>query len=378
MLFDELDSDDEFMTDDGSVDGGLSVARESALCVGHQALEKQLLALAESGRMPHALIFSGPEGIGKATMAFRLTRYLFRYGKDEEDSGGGLFGEALPPAEKPDHMDVAADDPIFRQVAAAGHPDLMTLEREIDEKTGRRKGGVAVDAVRKVAPFLRMTASQGGWRIVIVDDADTMNRSAQSALLKILEEPPQKALLILITHRLGAMIPTIRSRCRVTNFQPLSRDDFSILLRKDSPHLSAHDLDLLYGIAAGSAGQALSIMEEGGLEAVDKVLAVLESWPRWNWPEIHKLSDSLGRSGQDKSYQAFRDVFLWMNEEMLRAKARQTVLPEALRSLQELQGHYSLEEWIEICETLKDHFVKFDAANLDKRQAVLGAFMIYQ
>ncbi|MCB9989110.1 MAG: DNA polymerase III subunit delta' [Rhodospirillales bacterium] len=377
MLFDEFEDEDNFgdapVTEAGD---GLVPPREMTSCTGQENIESFVLAMAQSQRMPHALIFAGPEGVGKATMAFRLARYLFKHGNTEDDSGG-LFGEALP-AEKPENLSVPSADPVFRQVASGGHPDLMTVERETDEKTGKVKSGVSVDSVRKVAPFMRMTASQGGWRIVIIDDADTMNRNAQNALLKILEEPPEQALLILITHRIGALIPTIRSRCRVVNIPPLSRADFAALIRKEHPSMPADDIDTLYAIAQGSAGQGLKIAEEGGLEMLDTVLSLMDNTGQPDWSAIHKLADKLARPGAESSYRAFCDVMLWTNESLLKATACQSELPAGIARLEALKIQYSLEDWIKICETLRDHFETFTRANLDKRQAVLGAFGIYQ
>ncbi len=380
MLFDEIDDDidsdgEAAALADAEAGGGLLPPREMTTCTGQSALEQALLTMAQGERMPHALIFAGPEGVGKATMAFRLARYLFKHGHTDKNAGGGLFGEALP-EEKPTSLSIPADDTVFRQVAAGGHPDLMTIERARDEKTGKIKSGVAVDSVRKVAPFMRMTASQGGWRIAIIDDADTMNRNAQNALLKILEEPPKNALLILVTHRIGALIPTIRSRCHVVHIPPLSREDFAMLIRAEHPATNAADIDTLYAITAGSAGQGLKIAEEGGLEALDQVVHMLESAAP-DWPAIHKLADKLARAGAENAYRAFCDVLLWSNESLLRAKACETPPPEALMPLTPMLARYSLEEWIKICETLRDHFETFNRANLDKRQAVLGAFGVF-
>src|SRR5262249_28907087 len=154
------------------------------------------------------------------------------------------------------------------------------------------QGEVVIDEVRRVAPFLRLTASQGGWRVVIVDDADTMNRNSQNALLKILEELPPKTLLILIAHRAGTLTPTIRSRCRLVTLQSPYIATFGKLLRMGQPDLSDTAVNVLYGIACGSTGQGLRLAKEGGLEAVARVMTLLEGWPRWDWKEIHVLADN--------------------------------------------------------------------------------------
>lgn len=381
MLFEDEEEDDlvEEQEQTGAPAGGLLPPRETAECLGYENIEKEFTALFNSGRLPHAMIFSGPEGIGKSTMAFRLARFLLKYGRIEEDAGGGLFGGALPAA-KPESLSVGPDDNVFRQAASGGHPDLLTIERPFDEKKGRLKDEIPVEEARRVTPFLRMTAAMGGWRVVVVDDADTMNRNGQNAILKILEEPPSNTLLILVAHRAGALLPTIRSRCRVLTFMPPDKDIFAQLLRRAQGDLDNRDIDTLHAMAGGSSGRALRLLREGGIETVGRVAALLSAWPRWNWPEIHAQADILSRQGKEDSFQAFQDVFLWVAESILRARVTGAPLPPVLNSeaVSRIAGSFSLAEWIGICENLKTHFNTVDHANLDKRQAVLGAFMMFE
>lgn len=379
-MFDDFDDDD--LADEGvtvtpiNLTGGLQPPRQMPETLGHDDVEAQLLELINAKYLPHALIFAGPEGTGKSTFAFRLARYLLKHGKTEEE--GGLFGEPLPAA-KAETLNVDMNDQVSRMIAAEGHPDLLTVQREFDEKKGRFKGSVGIEPVRRIAPFMHMTASFNGWRIAIVDDADTMTNEAQNAVLKILEEPPAQALLILICHRPGMMIPTIRSRCRVIHFQPLALDVFSNLLRRLEPGLRDADLQTLYAITGGSAGQGLRLIEEGGLEVIYKVSGLLSQWPSWDWPQIHGIADNLSKPGQEDSYQSFIEVFQWSVEALVRARARQSELPSPVDSPQmaQLANAYSLEEWLSICERLKSHFATAGFANLDKRQAILGAFSIF-
>lgn len=383
-MFDDFDEDDVVDAPDAgtyvqAAAGELQPPRLMSQCFGHEDVEKQLLGFLDAGQFPHALMFCGPEGIGKSTMAFRLARYLLTKGKPEDESaGGGLFGEPLPKA-KPESLSVDMNEQAVRMISAGGHPDLLTVEREFDEKKGRFKGALNIDAVRKIAPFMRMTASYGGWRIAIVDDADTMTNQAQNAILKILEEPPANALLILICHRPGMMIPTIRSRCRTVHFQTLAKEPFSRLLRYAEPGLKDSDLETLHILTGGSAGQGARLIEEGGLEVIYKVSGLLAQWPSWDWPQIHGLADNLSKPGQEESYQTFLDVFTWAVQSVVNARARGIQLPLPLNSVEiiRMANHYSIEEWLAISDSLRSHFNSVDFANLDKRQAILGAFSIF-
>lgn len=347
-------------------------------CIGHGAVEKSLLERHGSGKMPHALIFSGPEGIGKATMAYRLARFLFKNPPDDLDQDT-LFGGAQETAPERQSMDVSPEDPVFRRVASGGHPDLLSIERVYDEAKNKRQAGLPVSQIRKVAPFLHMTASEGGWRVVIIDDADTMNRNAQNALLKILEEPPQNAILILVTHKLGALVPTIRSRAHLIRFNPLDTETMEHLLGRQGQSLSMRDMDTLTYISEGSFGKVLRYIEGGGLETFSRTQEMFARYPEWNWPDIHVLAEELARAGREQSYESFREFVLWVFQTLAMCKAREEE-PQAQLLNEEMFNSIlqkaSLERLLEICENLEEHFEAVGRANLDKRQSVIGAFSI--
>ena len=380
-MFDDFQELEEEQEDDifGSYEpeepDGLQPPRYSTLCLGHEQVETKLLDLINSGNMPHAVIFSGPVGIGKSTMAFRLARYLLKHGT-ADSAQDSLFGDA--PLEAT-NLNVAADDPVFTKVAAGGHPDLLTLEYSLEPKKVGKQADIDVYTARKVAPFLRMTSADGGWRVVIIDNADRLNRNAQNALLKILEEPPSNALLVLVTHRLGAMIPTIRSRCRTINFEPLKEDALSQLMKQEIGNtISRDDQALLSAITGGSMGLAQKFVETGGLETTQTILGLLERWPDFNKVEIHHLAESAGRQGQDAAFDNIERVFLWIAEQIIFTKAKgEGAVPSAPLDkgfITSMSNAYALPKWLEIFENLKAHFTQARFSNLDKKQAVLHAF----
>ncbi len=354
---------------------GLLEPRQSDFFVGHEQNEQAILNLINAGNVPHAMIFAGPKGIGKSTFAFRVARALFKNGTSDS-AQDSMFGDM--PAELT-NLKVASDDPVFSKVASGGHPDLLTIGRAIDVKKGTKKNNLDVETARKVAPFLRMTSSDGGWRVVIVDDADTMNRNAQNAMLKILEEPPSNALLILVCHRLGAMIPTIRSRCRVLNFDALNKEELAALMTREVGNtLSEEDKVILNFLGQGSIGQAQRVISTGGIETANQVLGMLETWPNFNKVDIHHLSDQAGRAGQEGGFENIEAVFKNTFETLTFAKAKGEALVAPLNKdvYNKMLERYSLSDLTEFCDNLNTHFAQAKFANLDKRQAVVGAFTI--
>lgn len=360
---------DEFPDDDSTVDDvaaeidadtdAQTSPRSNTSYIGHAQIEKDLLAFVHAGRVPHGLVFSGIEGIGKATMAYRFARFLLHRGTDNS-AQDSLFGDA-PAA--PETLDIPQDSEAFRRVAQGAHPDLLIIERSFDDARARQKAAVDVKEVRRIAPFLRMTAADGGWRIVIIDDADTMSRAAQNALLKILEEPPKNTVLILIAHRLGALIPTIRSRLRIMPFQPLAKDQILALLQRYRAFPGDALANRLIARTDGSFGRALHESAPAQVEVMQKLLDTLAA--PWEWAEIHRLADSIGGYGQDAAWQSFQDCFLWHYQNQLREKARGMV-----------KTAWPLARQIEICDKLREHFRQIDTGNLDRRQGVLGAFAL--
>src|ERR1700693_566426 len=214
--------------------------------IGHEATEAALRRLFERDRLPHALLLAGPRGIGKATLAFRLARFVLARSGDE--LGPALLGEAAG-----EGLAVSSDSGVFRRVASGGHADLFTLERGYDRK-GRLRTVITVDDTREIADFLHLTSAEGGWRVVIIDGADAKKQSAANALLKILEEPPKRALLLLVAHSPGQLLPTIRSRCRRMNLSPLSPQLLRQLLWHYRPDLDEPQSEAVAALAGGRLG----------------------------------------------------------------------------------------------------------------------------
>ncbi len=252
-------------------ENGAPPPRANPELVGHENAEAALRRLFQSGRMPHAVLMTGPRGIGKATLAYRFARFVLAHGAN----GGEIMGLA----EDEGALAVSVASGAFRRVASGGHADLLSVERAYDPRRRRLRSEIVVDETREIAAFLRLTAGEGGWRVVIVDGADAMNRSAANALLKILEEPPRRALLLLVAHNPGRLLPTILSRCRRFPMTPLPPSTVARLLETYRPDLPQAQSAPLVALAEGSIGRALELAEAGGVDLYRAILALLSREP---------------------------------------------------------------------------------------------------
>ena len=261
---------------------------------GHAEAEQAFLDAYRGGRMPHAWLIGGARGIGKATLAYRMARFVFAH--PDPKTARGATSLAL-----------ASDDPVARRIAAQGHSDMLALERVADEK-GKIPSVIPVDMVRKTIGFFGSTAGEGGWRVCIVDSADELNTGGANALLKILEEPPAKALLLVVSHAPGRLLPTIRSRCRRLALRPLVHEDVARAVA-DALGRDAGEADIkAAAIAAdGSVGRALDLLSGASLAVRERVNTMLDALPAVDPRALHALGDALGRSDEG-AFTAFVDA----------------------------------------------------------------------
>jgi DNA polymerase-3 subunit delta' len=308
---------------------------------GHEAAVATLHHAATSGRLHHGWLISGQPGIGKATLAFRFARWLL---------AGATTADLFLPETAP----------VLRRVAAGTHPDLFTVERRVNAKTERLQSEIVIATVQEASAFMRLTPAEGGWRVVVIDGAEDMNPNAANALLKVLEEPPARAILLLISAAPGRLLPTIRSRCRALPLAHLSMPEVEALLADYAPELGGEKHARLARLAEGSIGTALSLAAEDGIAIaglVDEVLTTPVSPAR-----AQTIADTVARAveGVDKF-----DTFMTLLRAGLAANTRAAA--RAGQPAAQLVGHVAL--WQEFAK-LESEVI---GLNLDKRAAVIVA-----
>ena len=247
--------------------------RENHNLLGHEPAEAAIQDALAGGRLHHAWLITGPDGVGKATLAFRFARRLL--------AGGAQT------------LDMAEGHPVFRRVAAGTHADLLTIEREWDEKKKRLKKQISAETAREIPPFLHLTPAEGGWRVVIVDGAEDLNPQSANALLKVLEEPPARAVLILVCSAAGRLLPTIRSRCRHLALAPLDAAAMDRALALYLPSMTVADRAALAALADGSPGRALALAADGGLKIAAMVDEVLQAGNGVSLLRGYEMADGL-------------------------------------------------------------------------------------
>jgi DNA polymerase III subunit delta' len=356
-------------------DDDVPLSRDNPYFSGHDEAERTFLDAWSSGRLAHAWLICGPRGIGKATLAYRMARFALSQPNDA-DQGASLFGD---PDTQSDTLQMSGEHPVFRRISAQGHGDFRAIERAwADTKKSKRKASISVNEVRGIGSFLRLTPAEGGWRVVVIDAADEMNRNAENAVLKVLEEPPQKALIFLVSHNPARLLPTIRSRCRRLDLSPLPAQTVSTLLTRYRPDLSSSDTGPLSVLADGSIGRAIELANAGGLDLFRNLIGVLATMPKMDINMAHALSDATFKG---EGFRTVADLLTWWLARMVTVTAKdgwaqvQEIVPGEHAIADRLCASAGLDQWVEVWEKIARLFERADAVHLDKKRTVLNALL---
>lgn len=299
------------------------------------AAEASFLDAFDKGRLHHAWLLCGVEGSGKATFAYRAARRLL--GAAPDLSRGPLG--------------TRPDDPVARLVTAQSHPDLLVLERAVEG--GKTKKSISVDQARDLPEFFSKSPSQARYRVAIIDAADDLNLNAANALLKVLEEPPERGVLFLVTHAPGRLLSTIRSRCRRLAFPVWPLHALEDLVRNQTG-VSSGEAARIAGMAAGSPGQALALASGATLEA-DQLAQTWVAAPAVDRSEFLAVADKFrGAEGQER-FETLMDRLI------------------AAVKVRALEEGASGARWAELWSRLSELPERTAAINLDRGDVLAGA-----
>jgi DNA polymerase-3 subunit delta' len=343
--------------------GDLPHPRETLGLAGHAAAERTLAEAFAGGRLHHAWLIAGRAGIGKATLAYRMARHVLAKSEERDPTARSL---AVPP-----------DSAAVRQIAQQAHPALLVLRRPYDPQRKRVLSVISVDEVRRLRAFLGHTVGAEGWRVVIVDSADELNPNAANALLKSLEEPPPRALFLLVTSRPSALLPTIRSRCRRLDLAPL---DAASLRQAALGALEAAGLkppsaarwQQLERLAEGSVRTLLQLAT-GGIDLYERVGQLLARLPAVDWPALHTLADSLTTDAQSQRFEMFLAALLDSLARLIHTAASRQGTPEEVALAARLIPAARLPAWAETWEAILRDKADAEILNLDRKALILRA-----
>ena len=371
--------------------------RDTPRLLGQSDAEMTFLTAFNSNRLHHGWLINGPRGVGKATLAWSIARFLLTTPVRSDTS---LFGDVLPP---PDTLDVAQDHPVCRRIRAGSEPGLFVLRRPYDEKTNRLKQQITVDEVRKLKNFFALSATDGGRRVVIVDAADDMNTSAANAILKVLEEPPERCCLLLISHQPAGLLPTLRSRCCDLRLLPLSPENMTRALQQaettsspdpgadlgtepgviSKPNSHGHAA-VLAELSAGSVGGSIRLSNLDGIALYGDLIGLFSNLPNLDRSQAIKLADMAAVRGAEDRF----DMLLTLIEIFLSRLARSGVTGQ-MPAVEITKGEFNVlskaspnaakgRAWAEIAQQITARVQHGRAVNLDPAALILDTVFSMQ
>lgn len=340
--------------------------RKQPSLYGHEAIENWFLNAWKLDRLPHGLLLAGPQGSGKATFAFRAARFLLAYPHISLDLHA---------------LEIPADHPVFSRVASGGHGDLCVIGPE-ESQDGKNSKEITVETLRRVNHFLSQTPLEGGWRVVIIDGE--MNRHAANAILKILEEPPARTLLMILTDSVGRVMPTVRSRCQTVKFGALKDQEVARIVSSAFPDVSAQDLSVIAALAEGRPGRALQLCEAGGAEVYRDLVDALSATHPFSFPKIQAFCQKYAAKPKKEDGMNFfvltgelMEYWLHKTKDYLLAenKGQMTgTVPCEIQSFEKAAHIRPVTAWAVVWEKVTESFRQAHQFHLDRYQVLIGAF----
>ncbi len=343
---------------------------ENNRVLGHENAEKIILNAIKTGKIAGSWLFYGPKGIGKATFAYNLAKFILS-SDDIHNSDTISFNEA---------------NPNVLQIVSGSHPDLKIVDRgyskedrekiakaisqgdaldESDMQKFKKTTVISVDEVREINKFFSKTSANNGWRIVIVDSVDELNFSSANAILKILEEPPQKSIVILISHNPNAILPTIKSRCAKLAFAPLKMDDFAKVVSNDEG---------LYKLSSGSCGKATAIINNNIMEIYNSFIESLDRYPRVQLNNVITLAEKIVID------EDVFDVFIELLHRFISILLKRIVNAQNIGYINNIEESLinkisvlrCVDDWVSYDYSINEQVIKTKTLNLDKKQTIIN------
>lgn len=355
---------------------GATHPRETLGLIGQSKAEADFLTAYASDRLHHGWLITGPRGVGKATLAYRIARFLLATPPAGDDD---MFGTPPPP----ETLDIPPDHPQAQLIAASASPGLKVIHRTPNPTTDKMRDVITAEDVRDLSHFLHMSVAEGGRRVVIVDTADEMNPTAANALLKMLEEPPAKTTLLLLSHQPSGLLPTIRSRCRVLRLGVLAPDDMANALAQTGVETGGINAAALSELSGGSVGEAVRLLNADGVALYKDIMGLIDSLPRLNRQGAMKLAEKAAARGNAVTFDLILTLIDLALARLARTGAQGAPPPEAITGESAILTRLSpnpasAREWANIATNITARTRHGKAVNLDPAALVLDTFFKLQ
>lgn len=347
--------------------------RHTLKLFGQNEAQSDFLTAYNSNRMHHAWMITGPKGIGKATLAWRIARFVLSENVDN----------TLPKTHPSKTLEISKNHPISRRIDALGEPNLYLVRRTWDDKTKKIRQNITVDEIRKLKSFFNMSSADGGWRVAIIDSADEMNSAAANALLKILEEPPEKVLLLLISHQSLRLLPTIRSRCRTLRCNTLLPDHLRSSLDQAGFKLdsSATEISIL---ANGSVGTSIELISNDGINLYNSIIQMVGQTPQMDRQTMESMADACSGKNAIEKYNMTLQLFLKFVARLakfgaLQPKDFQEASPgEALTISRLAPNIQAARKWANLVQEITTRTTHARSVNLDPSSVILDMLLKFE
>ncbi len=334
----------------------MSDPRVTEKLYGHNEALGRMLSDWREGTLAHGWLISGGRGTGKATLAYQ-------------------FARAVLAGEEPEF--ITSEHKVFRRVAAGSHADLLVVEPKFDEKKDEKAREISVEQARAIGQFLSLTAGESAWRVVIIDAVDELNVAGANAILKILEEPPQQSVILLISHNPGRLLPTIRSRCRSLRLGALDTKAFNAVLRQVLPEVDAETGQALRALSGGSPGLAVELHEAEALELYGEMVQLLSAAPVLDAAGLHRFAERIGTGKVHGNWKLFTHMSLSLLERIALTASGRPPVPVSEEEGMVLQGLSRLHPahvWAGKWQQVAEQFLLAEKLHLDYKQVVIIFF----
>ena len=344
---------------------------------GHQFAEQEFISCFKSNKLHHGWLITGEKGIGKATFAWQMAKFLLTQ-PIHSIKPNGLFGNS--DENHNSDLDENLKKAMIARILAESEPRLVVVRKSFDEKRKTFRSSIRVDEVRQLKTFFSLSVSDGGGRVAIIDCAEDMNINAANALLKTLEEPPKDTIFLLVSHNPQSLLPTIKSRCRELRLNRLTESDLKSALKQINLTIPENDSKLYSLLGSGSVGNSIRLLEHDGAGLYRTLLSFLNQLPNINGFELEKLIGAFSGNKNRSRLELFIELLNMVIARLSKAgimgySSTDQILEEEKEIFTRLcPNQISAKKWAELAQTQSENLKHGLAVNLDPSSLILDTF----